>query len=78
MYNKKMNRIVNNDIMKGVIIENIKNNNGLYDGIIKTSNGNKYNYFDVDINVNINDSCEFNMSTTTKDGCDFEAVNIKL
>ncbi len=73
-----MERIINNTAMKGMIIKNIKNENGKYDGVIKTSNGNKYHYFDIDVNVNVNDECEFNMCTTTRDDCDFEAVNIKI
>ncbi len=73
-----MERIVNNTVMTGIVIENVKNENGTYDGVIKTTNGNIYHYFDIETNLAINSPCEFNMCTTTKDYCDFEAVNIKI
>ena len=73
-----MERVINNTIIKGIVIENIKNDNKTYDGIVKTSNGNKYYYFNNNVNLNIDSQCEFNISTTNRFYCDFEAVNIKI
>lgn len=76
--NIKTGRVINNRVMNGIIIENTKNKDDTYDGVIKTINGNKYHYFGIDKSFDINTSCEFNVSTTTKYLCEFEAVNIKI
>ena len=72
-----MEKIVSKNVMKGVVIENTKNDDSTYDGVIQTSNGNKFYYFGINQNFDIATLCEFNMSTTDKDFCDFEAVNIR-
>lgn len=63
-------------IMKGVVIENKQNENGTYDGIIETSNKNKYHFFNNNQFLTIGMFYNFNMSTTDMNGCDFEAINI--
>lgn len=64
-------------ILQGIVVKNIKNINGTYDGILQTTNGNKYYYFNLNNCLNNGSYYYFNMATTNKDFIDFEAVNIK-
>ncbi len=64
-------------ITKGQIIKTSKNVNNTYDGIVQTSNKNKYYYFNIEKQFNINDVCVFNIATTLRNDCDFEALNVQ-
>ena len=65
-------------IMKGIIIKNNKNKHGTYDGIIETINKNKYYYFNNYKSLNIGSYYIFNIVTSDRDLCDFEAINISI
>ena len=56
--------------MKGVVVENKQNNIGTYDGIIETSNKNKYHFLNNDNNLNIGSHYNFNMATSNIDNND--------
>ena len=63
-------------IMKGVVVEIKQNELGKYDGIIETSNKNKYHFFNNDIYLNIGLYYNFNMATSDVDDVDFAAINV--
>jgi hypothetical protein len=63
-------------IMTGVVVENKQNNRGMYDGIIETSNYNKYHFFNNDTFLTIGMYYNFNMATSNINNCDFIAINI--
>lgn len=63
-------------IMKGIVVEIKQNNIGTYDGIIETTNKNKYHFFNNANNLNIGSYSNFNMATSNLDNIDFEAINV--
>jgi hypothetical protein len=64
--------------MKGGVVVKIKQNSrGTYDGIIETSNKNKYYFFNNDKFLNTELRYNFDVTTSDIDNCDdFVAINI--
>lgn len=63
--------------MEGKLIHVHMDKDGLYNGVIQTSNENKYHFFDSECKgLVIGMHLSFDMSITTRDNVDFEAINI--
>ena len=61
----------------GVVVKITQNSRGTYDGIIETSNQNKYYFFNNDKFLNTELRYKFDVTTSDTDNCDdFVAINI--
>jgi hypothetical protein len=71
-----MEKQVIGPVLKGILIEKNQTANGTCNGVIETSNLNKYQFFNQNVPITVGSSCFFNMSTCARELCDFEATNI--
>jgi hypothetical protein len=62
--------------MQGKIIGFTRNSDGTYDGVIQTSNLNKYAFYNIYNLCNSTRECTFYMATSSRFDDDFEAVNV--
>ena len=65
--------------MEGKVIRLKMKEDGLYDGVIQTSNGNNYYFFNLsNKNLILNTNVSFDMSKTERTDIDFEAINLNI